>query len=255
MHNAAFEMLGQPHRYLPFHVTPEGLPAAVTGMWALGFGGVNLTVPHKRAALALVDEVVGAAARLGAINTLVRGDRGWRGHNTDGAGFMAGLGELQAQHGLQFPQRVMVLGGGGAARAIVDALLHASPPVEVVWVSRDPDRLPRWPGCIRASYDAIASAMKSVHVLVNGTTVGMKGGPVAFPRSLPLDRLPNGAMAVDIVYPRPSGGWLDAAASLGVATQDGLPMLLWQGVKAQELWQGDVLPHDAVSAMRSALLQ
>ena len=94
----------------------------------------------------------------------------------------------------------------------------------------------------------------AVDVLVNGTTVGMKHGPPTWPVSLPLQRLPETASVVDIVYPRPAGGLLDQAQQRGLCVQDGLPMLHWQGVRALELWLGQSLPEPAIKRMRGALL-
>lgn len=249
MHNAAFERLGEPHRYFAFDVAPAELREAIAGARALGLRGLNLTVPHKQSVVDFVDHLAPEARRIGAVNTLVPRPDGWWGHSTDGAGFLAALAELP----VAFPARAVVLGGGGASRSVVDALLHADPPCEVTWVSREPQRLPAWPGVVRIDYGELAAVMAAATLLVNGTTVGMKHGAADFPVALPLRSLPAGAAVVDIVYPRPPGGLLDRAADLGLATQDGLPMLLWQGVRAQELWRGGPMPPLALAAMRRAL--
>ncbi len=257
MHGAAFAALGLGHIYLPFRVPAPGLDTALRGAAALGFCGINLTVPHKRAALGLVDELSPAARRIGAINTVsIRGRRLW-GENTDSPGFARALREL----GVKSPQRVMVLGGGGAARAVVDALLGEVDVQELLWVSRDLSRLSfdtkLAAGRLRGlEYQAIAGGL-GVELLVNCTTVGMHGGPANFPVALPLDTLQPGVdgsvRVIDIVYPRPIGGLLDQAAELGAVVQDGREMLLWQGVIALEHWLGEPLPEDAIVAMRAAL--
>lgn len=246
MHGAAFAALGLPHRYFAFHVPPEGLGAALAGARALGLGGLNLTVPHKRAGCREVDVLSSAAARIGAINTVVVEGSRLRGHNTDGAGFLAGLRELGGD-----PASAVVLGSGGAARAVVDALVHEAR-AEVTWVSRRPEALPEGPWRA-AGYPAVACCLPDAALLVNATTVGMKGGPADFPVPVAASRLPAGARVVDLVYPRPSGGLLDAAASAGRAVQDGLPMLLWQGVRALEQWLAMSLPPSVVEAMRAAI--
>ena len=264
MHNAAFASLGIHHCYLPFHVSPGRLGEAVRGAAALGFGGVNLTTPHKRAGVGLCDRLSETAARIGAVNTLcftrdADGELGIEGHNTDGRGFLDGLDELDGPAGSSpsTPRRATVLGAGGASLAIVDALLGAFPELEITWVSRRPGRV----ACI----DAIPGAAARVHacdwdklelggdLLVNTTIVGLAGGPDEFPVALDLDRLEPGARVLDIVYPRPAGGLLDRAAAAGLSVQDGLPMLLWQGVRALELWLDQVLPDPTVAAMRAAL--
>ncbi|MCA9711823.1 MAG: shikimate dehydrogenase (NADP+), partial [Myxococcales bacterium] len=122
MHGAAFAALGLPHCYFAFHVRPPQLAAALAGARALGLGGLNLTVPHKQAACALVDALDPAAARIGAVNTVCMEGSRLVGLDTDGEGFLAGLAELPGGE----PSSAVVLGSGGAARAVVDALAHAA---------------------------------------------------------------------------------------------------------------------------------
>lgn len=250
MHNAAFAELGLPHRYHAFAVAPEQLGAALAGARALGLGGLNLTVPHKQAALAHVDVLSPEVRRIGAANTIVLEAGRLTAHSTDGAGFLAGLAEL----GVSPPRRAVVLGGGGAARCIVDALVHAYPGVAVAWVSRDPSTLPAEAGAERHPYEAVATWLADADLLVNATTVGMAGGPERFPVELPFDRMARTGAVVDIVYRDRPTALLEAAARHGLAIQNGLPMLLWQGVRAQELWRGEPLPAEAVAAMRRALV-
>ncbi|MBZ5713681.1 shikimate dehydrogenase family protein [Nannocystis pusilla] len=256
MHAAAFAALGLPHRYLAFHVAPARLAAAVRGAAALGFGGVNLTVPHKQAALALCDELGAEAQRIGAVNTLVFAEGAVVGHNTDGRGIAAAVRQLSPA-----PVReAMVLGSGGASRAVVDAIAGEllGPGGHVRWVSRDPAALaaalaPGGP-VVAAGWDEARSGAP-VDLLVNCTTVGMAHGPGELPVAAAtlVDGLAVGARVVDIVYPRPAGGLLDLAEAAGAAVQDGLEMLLWQGVYAEELWLGRPLGPDVVAAMRAAL--
>ncbi len=259
MHAAAFASLGLPHRYLAFHVAPERLPAALAGARALGFGGLNLTVPHKQAALACVDELTATARRIGAINTIEFTARGMVGDNTDSPGFAAAARELDAA-----PVRsATVLGAGGAALAVLDAIVRELrvPGGELRWICRDPGALapvlaarPWLAAVVRpSSYTALEVAPLTSELLVNCTTIGMRGGPSVFPVPLDLTRLPAGARVIDAVYPRPVGGLLDRAAALGHRTQDGLPMLLWQGVRALERWLAHPLPDASVAAMRAAL--
>lgn len=247
MHGAAFDLLGLPHRYFAFHVTPAALPAALAGAKALGLGGLNLTVPHKQAAVALMDALAPEAVRIGAVNTVCLEAGRLVGRNTDGPGFLAGLRELPGAE----PTHAVVLGAGGAARAVVDALVHEAR-AEVGWVSRDPGGLP--PGPWRPlGWDALAERLPAVDLLVNATTVGMSGGPAAFPVPVAVERLPAGARVVDLVYPAPAGGLVAAARACGRAAQDGLPMLLWQGVRALEEWLAMSLDPAVVQAMRAAI--
>ncbi len=246
MHNAALRVLGLPHRYFAFRVREEGLGAALFGARAMGFLGLNLTVPHKQAALQFVEARSPEAERIGAINTVRFTDFGLVGHNTDAAGFARALGELPSDAPLR---RAVVLGGGGAARAVVHALLHLPEAPAIAWVSRDPARLPAW-GATPQGWEGLQ--LRDVDLLVDATTVGMTHGPTAYPIELPLEELPAGARVIDLVYP--GGPLLDRAAALGHRVQDGLPMLLWQGVVALELWLDRTLPPEAIEAMRSALL-
>jgi shikimate dehydrogenase len=249
MHAAAFASLGLPHRYLAFHVAAAQLPAALAGARALGFGGLNLTLPHKQAGLSLVDVVSATARRIGAINTVCFTADGVVGDNTDGPGFAAAVREL----GGAPIGRAVVLGGGGAALAVVDALVHELAAAEVLWVSRAPASLRAGSGVRAIGYDELAAGPLAADLLVNCTTVGMRHGPAEFPVELELRGLRPGARVVDIVYPRPPGGLLDRAEAGGFAVQDGLPMLLWQGVRALELWLARPLPAATVAAMRTVL--
>ncbi|MCA9717226.1 MAG: shikimate dehydrogenase [Myxococcales bacterium] len=266
MHNAAFAALGVAHRYAAFHVRPEALAGALAGARALGLGGLNLTVPHKRAALTLVDELTTRARRIGAVNTVVPLPGGrLRGDNTDGLGFAAAVRELAPAVAVR---EAVVLGGGGAARAVVDALIHDHEHQlsvdHVRWVTRSPAALAEEVALEVAEdvevqgYAQLVGprALARVDLLVNCTSVGMPGGPARFPVALALARLPAGARVVDIVYPRRPGGLLDEAEAAGCPAQDGLPMLLWQGVFALERWLGladGSLPAPAIAAMRAAL--
>jgi len=256
MHSAAFRALGLPHRYVPAHVPAERLAEAVRRAAMSGYGGVNLTVPHKQAVMALCDEIGPEARRIGAVNTLVFPGGRIVGHNTDGRGFAAAVRQLSTEP----VQEAMVLGSGGAARAVVDAIAGEllGPLGHVRWVSRDPGALagglPAGGPLVAAEWGEVGCG-PPVDLLVNCTTVGMAHGPREFP--VPAERLVAGlaarARVVDIVYPRPAGGLLDLAAAAGAAVQDGLEMLLWQGVFAQELWPGRSLGPDVVAAMRAGL--
>ena len=240
MHTAAFAALGLPHRYSARRVGQGELAAALREAVAQGMGGLNLTVPLKETAVGLMDALSAEAERVGAVNTVEFDDGRLRGHNTDGIGFLRGLGRT--------PQRAVVLGGGGASRAVVDALLRAG--AAVAWVSRTPQRLPAW-GATATAYGALD--LSGADLLVNATTVGMRGGPSHFPVPLPLTDLEAGAVVVDIVYPRPPAGLLDRAQAAGCEVMDGRPMLLQQGVAALEIWLRRRLPPSAIAAMAATL--
>lgn len=244
MHSAAFEALGLPHRYLAFDVTPRTLPAAIEGAAALGFGGLNLTVPLKTPALPLMDALAPEAEAIGAVNTVCFTEGGVVGRNTDGEGF------LEALRGLvdDLPGCAVVLGGGGASRAVVHALRAAG--TRVRWVSRRPETLPAW-DVDRVGYDVLGGLLGDADLLVNGTTVGMKEGPAAFPVPVALDRMPSHAAVADLVYP--ATALVEQARARGLKTMDGLPMLWGQGVLALQHWLGLTLDPAARDAMRRAL--
>ena len=255
MHNAAMAVLGLPHRYFAFHVGAEDLADALRGARALGLGGLNLTVPHKVQAASVVDRLAGSAKRLGAVNTVLFDGAALVGHNTDGFGFVAGLRELDPTP----VERAVVLGTGGASLAIVDGLREAFPGISITWVSRDGRRGGQLLGgvALAADYGSLDRALDGADLLVNATTVGMRGGPSDFPSPVPVERLRPRARVVDVVYPRVRDGLIDRAEAAGHLVQDGLPMLLWQGVRALELWLGlerpPGLPSRVVQAMRDAL--
>jgi shikimate dehydrogenase len=261
LHAAAFAALGLPHRYLAFEVPAPRLAAAVRGAAALGFGGLNLTVPHKQAAMSLCDRLSDSAARIGAVNTLrfvpdaATGAIQIHGHNTDARGFLDALAELFPSDTGPTLGHATVLGAGGASLAVVDALLGAHPQLELTWVSREPERI----SALTAAAERVRAVAWSElgrprgELLVNTTTVGLVGGPEDFPITLELDALEPRARVVDIVYPRRADGLLDRAALAGLVVQDGLPMLHWQAVRALEQWFDQPMPGHVVAAMRHAL--
>ena len=255
MHNAALSVLGLPHRYLAFDVSPRDLSTALLGAQALGFGGINLTVPHKQAVIPMLDVISDEAHRIGAVNTVAFVDGKRVGHNTDGRGFLAGLREL----GDASVRHATVLGAGGASRAVVDALRAAFPDATLRWVSRAPERVVvSYDRVHLCSYDELDQHDLG-DLLVNTTTVGMPEGPTEFPVPIDLTRTDASLRVIDLVY-TPTGSDADTstplvgtAERLGLLTQDGLPMLLWQGVFALATWLGTQLDADVVSAMRGAL--
>ncbi|MEM6991645.1 MAG: shikimate dehydrogenase, partial [Myxococcota bacterium] len=186
MHQAALAVLGLPHTYQAFAVRPKELEAALQGARALGLGGLNLTVPHKRPAVELMDALTETAKRIGAVNTVLVEPSRLVGDNTDAIGFARALREL----GGAPIKRAVLLGAGGASRAIIDALRRPPKPragapweplrdpVRVTWVSRRVDVLPKFPGVTPVVWDEVNEVTKGADLLINATTVGMKHGPV-----------------------------------------------------------------------------
>lgn len=239
MHNAAFAAVGVPAQYLAQRVAAGELGEALTKARAAGYLGLNLTVPHKEAALAHLDEVEPAARRLGAVNTVVFRDGRAFGTNTDGPGFLWSLTQQAGfdPHGC----RAVVVGAGGAARSVAAALAEAGA-ARVDVVNRTRERAVALATSLGLSGDALdpdqaAAALGQADLVVNCTTQGMwpevDGRPPADPRGMRPD-----ALAMDIVYnPRPTR-WLAMAAERGCRTLDGLGMLAGQAAAAWEVWFG-----------------
>lgn len=239
--------------YVPLPCRPEDFAAAVRALPRLGFAGANVTVPHKEAALAACDEVTPLARRIGAVNTLVcRPDGSLFGDNTDGFGF---LENLRAGCPGWTPQAgpAVVLGAGGAARAVVAALLDAGCP-GVLITNRTRERAAELAadlggGVGVVAWEERAEALSGAALLVNTTTLGMTGAP---PLDMALDALPASALVTDIVYAPLETGLLQAARRRGNPAVDGLGMLLHQGRPGFEYWFG-VRPA-VTPALRAAVL-
>ena len=255
MQEAAFAAAGLNWRYLLLKVRREDLAAALEGIRALNFCGINLTIPHKVAVLQHLDRVSPDAALIGAVNTVAREGDALVGHNTDGKGFLRSLRE---DAGLDpAGKRFVFLGAGGAARAmtIEVALTGAS---HITIVNRSPERgrdlaehlaahtpaqtaFVPWRGDFAVPDDA--------DVLVNATSIGLYPNVEAKP-AVALDSIRPGLLVCDVIPNPPQTAFLKAAAARGARTLDGLGMLVYQGAIAFKLWTG-VEPDVAV--MRQAL--
>jgi shikimate dehydrogenase len=246
LHNAAFAASGADWVYTAFEVEPGQARAALDAVRVLGLGGLSVTMPHKEDVAAAVDELDPAAAALHSVNTVVRlPDGRLRGHSTDGAGFVASLGAAGVDvAGL----RVTVLGAGGAARAVVDALARAGA-ADVAVVNRSLDRAVACAGLAGAVGRVGGEAdIAAAELLVNATSIGM--GTV----ETPVDPawLHAGQVVADLVYHPLRTALLVAAEAAGARTVDGLGMLVHQAALQQQLWLG-VLPD--VDVMRAAALR
>jgi shikimate dehydrogenase len=237
--------------YIPLPVKPEDFPAALRGLAALGVVGANVTVPHKETAFALVDQCDEAATKIGAVNTIVvLPDGRLEGRNTDAYGFIANLQHKAPQWRADAAPAV-VLGAGGAARAVVHALLNAGAP-EVRIVNRSLEKaeaLARDLGGKALAWDRLDSVLPDAGLVVNTTSLGMNGYPAL---KLDVGLLPETALVSDIVYAPLVTPLLADAQARGLATVDGIGMLLWQAQPAFEAFFG-VRP--AVSlALQAAVL-
>ena len=246
LHNAAFEALGLDWVYLAFEVAPGRAADALAAMTVLGIEGLSVTMPHKDDVARAVDEPSPAVVALGACNCVVRlPDGRLAGENTDGDGFVDSVRE--AGHD-PAGRRCVVLGAGGAARAVVAALGLAGA-AEVVVVNRTAARaaaaaaLAGPVGRVGTPYDVAVADL-----VVNATSVGM-GDDRALPS--PPDRFRPGQVVADLVYHPLETAWLAAARARGATCVDGLGMLVHQAARAFERWTGVVPP---VAVMRAAAL-
>lgn len=255
MQEAAFRAAGLNWRYLTVEVSPEDLPDAVRGARAFGMRGFNCTIPHKVAVIPLLDELSEEARLIGAVNTVRRdGDR-LIGENTDGKGFLRGLREDASFD--PAGKRVVVLGAGGASRAVSTELLLAGVArLEVVNRSRergeamvadlrehsgDKVRYTPWPGAFAVPNDA--------DLLVNATSIGLYPDVDAMP-DVDLGSAADHMLVADAVFNPPETRLLAAASERGLQALDGLSMLVYQGVIGFEMWTGQS-PDQAV--MKQAL--
>lgn len=244
LHNAAFEELGLDWRYMAFDVAPGDAFAALSAMRTLGLGGLNVTMPHKGDVAAAVDRLSPAAATLGAVNTVTWDGDQLVGHNTDGAGFLASL----ADEGVEAAgRRCLLVGAGGAARAVALALAGAGA-AEIVVLARRRDAaaavVDLAPEVIRVGS---GDDLEAATLIVNATPIGMTG--TASGRATPVDtaRLSLQHVVVDLVYEPPQTPLLLEAAAQGAHAVSGTGMLLHQAAESFRLWTGHDAPLDAMA--------
>ena len=260
MHNAAFRALGLDWCYLPFAVPPAHVADALASVRGLGLRGINVTVPHKQAVSALVDELTPEARAIGAVNTvLVRGER-LVGHNTDAAGFLRALREAGfAPEGCS----ALVLGAGGAARAAVYALARVG--ARVVLLNRTPQRADALVADLRAvvkgarleagGLDAQTAQQEAsrCQLVVNATSLGM--WPQVETSPWPEEvAFPAGVLLFDLVYNPRQTRFVRLARESGARAVDGLRMLVHQGAEAFALWTGAAPPVEIMYAACAAIL-
>jgi len=254
LHNAAFAATGLDWVYVAFEVADGDAAAALEGMRALGIGGLSVTTPHKEAVARACDRLSDDAAVLGAVNCVVPDGDQLVGHNTDGPGLVAALA---ADGVVVTDEPCVVLGAGGAARAIALALSRAGA-AEVAVVNRTAARAEQavtplaGRGRVVAPHE-VADSLAAAAVVVNATTVGM-GAPG--PDDVPVDPTPlhAGQVVVDIVYRPLETPFLAAARARGARVANGVPMLVHQAAVAFELWTGVPAPVEAMSRSVVGLL-
>jgi shikimate dehydrogenase len=257
MHNAALTELGENYVYVAFPIKPEDLATAIAGLASIGVVGFSVTIPHKQTIMPFLSQITPTAKLVGAVNTVWWTEQGWQGTNTDVEGFVAPLKELDRDWQKVNP---VVLGNGGAARAVVVGLAQLGCP-EIQIVGRNLEKLEAFKNSwSRADFNselsvypwqALAELIPSTALLINTTPLGMTPHLEQSPVEEDLmSGLSSSAIAYDLIYtPRPTR-FLQQAADQGATIIDGLEMLVQQGAAALRLWLQKPVPVDI---MRQAL--
>ena len=241
MHAAALAELGlsEEWSYEAIEVAPDAFEQRVRQMQQEGFAGANVTVPHKGAALSLADELSETAREIGAANTLVFDGDGVRAENTDAEGFLRSLPISPAD------KRALVLGAGGAARAVVWALLREGASVDV-WNRTE---LRSQHLCEELGGEMVATPDQAAYeLLVNTTAVGLGGEDPFAELPLTAGAFEAGQTIVDMVYGGESTALLRAAQAAGATIVDGIEILVQQGALSLETWTGRPAPLDTMRA-------
>ncbi|CAM4478260.1 MAG: shikimate dehydrogenase [Paenibacillus macerans] len=253
MHEAALKACGLAGAYLPFHVKGERLKEAVQGIAALGFRGINVTVPHKLDVMKYLDRIDEGARYIGAVNTVVNDGGTLTGYNTDGIGYIRSLKEETVPD--LTGKTAVVLGAGGAARGIIYALLLERP-AHVIVANRTADKarelaaewahLGRISGC---GMEEAAEYLQAADIVINTTSAGM------YPhvQETPIDPalLPGGIVVSDLIYNPLKTELLRRAEMKDCTIHSGFGMFIYQGAYAFEHWTGLPAP---IEAMRAAVM-
>lgn len=248
MHNAAFGSLGLDLVYLPFSVHPKNLKVAIISLSALGFLGINVTVPHKQTVMKYLDKITSEAQLIGAVNTILVRNSKLIGYNTDGPGFVMSLGKYSLKGKTMF-----LLGAGGGGHAVaVQSMLSGLKRIFIADKLGNRARalsrgIPMGEAIAIAIGDAMREALQEADIIVNATPVGLNPED---PISIPARWIPKGKLVYDLIYNPTQTKLLKAVRARGCKTMNGLGMLLYQGVKAFEIWIGKNAP---VEIMRRAI--
>jgi shikimate dehydrogenase len=252
MHNAAFAHLNLNYVYIPFPVDPVRLGEAVDGIRSLGLTGVNVTIPHKTAVMPYLDRIDEAARLIGAVNTIVNDNGILTGYNTDAPGFVK---SLEVDGGINpRGKRIVILGAGGAARAVAVQLALAGAR-EIVFSARDLRKSAQLQEIITGSTnaqttdavwgDVSGAGVEQTDILINSTPLGMHPNIEIMP-PVNLQALPDTALVCDMIYNPRETLFLKKARARGLKTLNGLGMLLYQGAIAFELWTNTEAPVEVM---------
>lgn len=249
MHNAAIAQMQLDLIYVPFRV--QNLEAAIAGFSAIDLQGFSVTIPHKQAIMPLLSEITDVAKAIGAVNTVWKSDRGWSGTNTDIVGFVSPLKGRSWSSSI-----VLILGNGGAARAVVAGCAELGF-AEVHVVGRSAEKLQDFAKTWTLDslsvhpWDQLSKLLPSADLIVNTTPIGMSPHPDQSPLTDEQAALiRSSAIAYDLIYvPNPTR-FLQQAQQRGADAIDGLEMLVQQGAAALEIWTGRSVP---AAVMRQSL--
>lgn len=253
MHNDLFECYQMDAHYHPFLVKKEDLKTVVQGLKAIGIAGFNVTIPHKSDIIPLLDEVDELAQSIGAVNTVVNENGRFIGYNTDGPGFLKGLEPFISS---VTEKKVLVLGAGGAAKAIYFTLAKNKPAVIDIanrTINKAVELIEACPFETTSkalSLDDAGSQLGNYDVIIQTTMIGMS--PKVSDKPIVLDHLNKNALVCDIIYNPLETLILVEAKKLGARIQTGLDMFVYQGALAFELWTG-VFPD--IQRMRENVLK
>ena len=255
MHKEALNHWGIEGSYVPFEVKPRDIPAAITGLKALGVKGVNVTIPHKQTVIDHLDELDPVAQSVGAVNTIIfEGDRAI-GYNTDGAGFITSLKNDAGE--VVEGKKVLLIGSGGAARGLAVKLAmdkaagifitNRTPERGIALVGHIRDKL-SYPFVefIRLEASLIRDIIPEVEIVVNATSVGMNGRD-GLPVS--LEGIDQRHLVCDIVYTPLETDFLKESSERGARTLDGLGMLIHQGDLAFQIWTDKRFPSGKIRSI------
>ncbi|TWE02466.1 shikimate dehydrogenase [Neobacillus bataviensis] len=239
MHNDLFSLYNIDAEYLPFLVQEDELRDAVNGLRALGAGGFNVTVPHKSSIIPFLDEVDELAASIGAVNTVVNKDGKLIGYNTDGLGFLKGL---DAYINKIEGQKILVIGAGGAARAIYFTLAKEKP-MQIDIANRTLEKavqlIEECPYSISSKALTLKDASSELgeyDLIIQTTMIGME--PNITEQPITLEYLRENSVVCEIIYNPLETRILREAKSIGATVQNGIDMFVYQGALAFEKWTG-----------------
>lgn len=253
MHNAAIDHLNLDYVYLPLPVHPDRLADAIGGFEAIGLQGLSVTIPHKQAVMPLLQEISPIAQSVGAVNTIYRSPQGWSGTNTDVEGFVAPLEAISTDWQ---QKNAVILGNGGAARAVVVGCMQLGFS-QIRVVGRSLEKLQTFqswmPQLSVHSWQDLPSLIPTADLLVNTTPIGMHPHTDASPiAQAELEKLARGAIVYDLIYTPNPTQLLQQAERQGAIVIDGLEMLVGQGAAAFQLWLQQPAP---VGVMRRSVMQ